>query len=116
VKIPPILYVLTEAAIDLDAFGQRAEAGTHYLLLTVTATCKEKYACYVGPESFRVLADGAPYGAQRLDPAAEAVDPDTTRTFRLAVQIPDGTQKVELLVGEAGKDQATIPIQLDAGP
>lgn len=112
VSVPALIYQIQEASVDLDGMGQRADAGKRFLLFKVQATCKEKYDCYVGPESFRVLADGTPYSAAQMDPAADAVSADGSKVFRLAFQIPDGAQQVELQVGEAGKDTQKIPINL----
>jgi hypothetical protein len=109
---PPLVYVLDEGTIDLDGVGVRAEQGTRYLLLKVTATCKDRYDCYVGPESFRVIIDGTPYAALTIDPVAEAVEPDTSQAFRLAFQIPEQVTQLDLQVGEASKETAKLPITI----
>lgn len=111
-----LTYKVLEAMLDLNGQGKRVEVGKRFVLLKVLAQNKDSaYNVYVGPESFRLLVDGVPKAAERLDPAAEAIDPLSEQEFQIVFLIPANAKKIELEVGEAGKSTAKIPIELGSG-
>jgi hypothetical protein len=104
-------YQVVDGATALNGPGFRADAGAHVLILKVTATCKDRYDCYVGPNSFRLIVDGVPSDLQKLDPISAAVKASTSQDFTLAFQLPDSAKALALEVGETGKDTKQIPLK-----
>jgi hypothetical protein len=106
-------YQIVDGATALNGPGFRADTGTHVLILKVTATCKDRYDCYVGPNSFRLFVDGVSSDLQKLDPVSAAIKAGgASQDFTLAFQLPDSAKTVALEVGETGKDTKQIPLNL----
>ncbi len=111
VKEPNLNYKVTKAVLDLDGPGVRAAKGKRFVLLTVIASNKDsKFDAYVGPESFRITADGTSIAAMQITPAAEAVKALNSQEFRVAFVIPQSAKSATLVLGEANKDTGNIPL------
>ncbi|MEP6900957.1 MAG: hypothetical protein ABJA66_04355 [Actinomycetota bacterium] len=112
-KEPQMIYTIQNASVDLDAFGERAELGKHYLNLTIHVADKE--AGDNGeflPEFFRLLVDGVP-----LLPKATSdnftVAAQSSQDYTMAYLIPATAASIELEVGKPEvQTTAKIPIDL----
>lgn len=116
VETPKVTYTVKDAVMDLDSNDGRAQVSTRYAIITVSARCDEQIPCYVGPVSFRLIADGDPLGTARMDPAAEAVDPATTKQLILTFIVPADVKELVLQVGEVDKSTAQVPLELPQKP
>ncbi len=106
-------YTVLSAMLDLDADGQRAEAGKRFLLLKMRVENTSDFAggMALGANHFRLLVDGAPRAPDAfpntLINAKSAVDGE------VVFVLPNAAVKADLQVGEVGYEQpATIPIRL----
>lgn len=106
-------YTVLSATLDLDANGQRADAGKRFLLLglRVENTSDSRGGMALSGDYFRLVVDGVP--------RAPDVSPSTVISAKSAVDgdvvfvVPETAAKVDLQVGEVGHDQpATIRINL----
>lgn len=113
VKSPPLTYKLKDGLVDLDGMGKRAAKDKRYLVLSVVVSNKEQVGnVFVGSENFRIIVNGTPMSAEKLSPAAKAVDPLSEQEFQMAFLVPASATTAELQVGEASKDTASIPLDL----
>lgn len=113
-KDPALVFTLTNASIDLDAFGRRAEQGKRYLNLTVRVANNETNAGEFLPEYIRLVVDGTPETPER-DDNNTAVEPGSKVEHTMAFVIPANASSVELQLGKSGaQETAKIPIDLKA--
>lgn len=108
-----VVYTVLSAALDLDANGKRADAGTRFLLLKmrVENTSDFRGGMALSGDNFRLVVDGvprAPKGSPSMViDARSAIDGD------VVFAVPEAAAQADLRVGEVGREQpVTIPLRL----
>jgi hypothetical protein len=111
-NVQGIIYAVTAARLDLDYDGVRVDAGKRYLLLDMKVNNQSSsgIAIAIGPNNFRAIAGDTPLAP--LDAPIEAVPANSAVEGRVAFVVPADVQRIDLQLGEVGKNTARLPLTI----